>query len=273
LVDEIQFLLGAVKFIKLLQDQGLPVCKPKIMEKERHCFSVKGLYNPVIAQQIKNSSPGSPASNIVLNDLEFDEMGRIFLLTGPNQGGKTVFTQAVGITQLMCQLGLFVPAHSASISPVDGIFTHFTYYTELNQEKGRFGDECFRLKQMFEKLTRHSLVLMDESFSSTSAIEGTYIASDVIKSLRALGCRAIFATHLHALAQNVQELNQTPSDSDSRVDNLSTKLIQSNNQNKRSFKIVREKPEGLSYAKDIAEKYGITFDSLVTTLKERRIIS
>ena len=74
---------------------------------------------------------------IVTNEVNIGEAGRIFILTGPNQGGKTVYTQGVGLAQVMFQAGLYVPAQSARISPVDGIYTHFTTLEKTGEGTGR----------------------------------------------------------------------------------------------------------------------------------------
>jgi DNA mismatch repair ATPase MutS len=195
----------------------------------------------------------------------------IYIFTGPNQGGKTVFTQAVGLAQMMLQLGLFVPANFAIMSPVDNIFTHFP--NENSQSNGRFGEECQRLMATFERLTRSSLLLMDETFSSTSAVEAAYIAEQVLRGLRAVGCRAIFATHLHDLAGNIDQMNTDSEPDHSRIDSLTAQLDpQQIEQGTRSYRIIRSRPEGSSYARHIAEKYGLTYDGMMASLKKRNQI-
>lgn len=267
LIDEIRFLLGGVALIHKIKATGLHVCKPAAVEAEQRSFAAYGMYHPGIALR-SGSADSSRAASLVLNDLEFDRSGMIYILTGPNQGGKTVFTQTAGLVQWMFQLGLFVPAYSAALSPVDRIFTLFQQHGNETDAKGRFGEECFRVKKMFEKLSRYSLVLMDETFSSTSASEGTFIAGEVVMGLRAAGCRTIFATHLHDLALQVEELNRSSSGEDSQIDHL-TAVLDETAPGRRSYRIVRTRPQGLSYAKDIAEKYGITFAGLVDTLNNR----
>jgi DNA mismatch repair ATPase MutS len=150
------------------------------------------------------------------------------------------------------------------------MYTHFQNQDNRSYSNGRFGEECERLMNIMSKLTQHSLLLMDETFSSTSAAEATYIAEQVLVGLRAAGCRVIFATHLHDLARNINEMNSNSSYS-SRIDSLTAKLIEnSSTPGKRSFKIVRARPEGNSYARDIAEKYGLTLENLLVTLDEKK---
>jgi DNA mismatch repair ATPase MutS len=71
------------------------------------------------------------------------------ILTGPNQGGKTTYMQAIGLAQVMAQSGLFVPGRRARISPVDGIHTHFPVEERVGLGLGRFGDEARRIRTLF----------------------------------------------------------------------------------------------------------------------------
>ncbi len=256
LMDDIRFLIGGVELIKSMEELNLPMCKPVVRPMNEKAFSLTGLYNPYIARRVKETT----GRRIILNDFQFDKDGMIYIFTGPNQGGKSVTTYAVGIAQALMQLGLYVPAESAVISPVDNIFTNFPAKEESTVNKGRLGEECSRLSEMLDIITEHSLVLMDETLSSTSAIEATYIAAEVIVGLSLIGCRCIFATHLHDLSQMVDELNEK-SPNGSRIDNLVAQLDDRDN-NTRSYKILRTKPDGLSYAKNIAEQYGITLDRI-----------
>ena len=86
---------------------------------------------------------------------------------------------------------------------------------QLPKGTGRFGDKAQRLSQIFACSTRHSLILLNESLASTNPGESLYIAQDIVRILRRLGARAIFATHLHELAADVATLNaSTDGDSD-----------------------------------------------------------
>ncbi|MBP5270838.1 MAG: hypothetical protein ILO42_07775 [Clostridia bacterium] len=67
-------------------------------------------------------------------------------------------------------------------------------------DKGRLGEECARLNEIFERVTAHSLVLLDESLSSTGAYEASYIAAEVLSGFSMAGCRTLFSTHLHELS-------------------------------------------------------------------------
>jgi DNA mismatch repair ATPase MutS len=235
------------------------------------------MYNLRLALDMQNEKPNLHGV-IVQNDVNFGPDGRIFILTGPNQGGKTVYTQAVGIAQVLFQAGLYVPAETARISPADGIYTHFASEEKSTQGIGRLSEESKRLSEIFKCVTRHGLVLLNESLSSTSSGESLYLAQDIVRALRLFSVRAVFATHLHELAEGVDSINREVS-GDSLVVSLvagvelrpgETGVDVSNNLVPRTYKIKPGPPEGHSYAKGIAVRYGISFEQLAGKWQERR---
>jgi DNA mismatch repair ATPase MutS len=213
------------------------------------------------------------SQTMITNDVTFGPEGRIFVLTGPNQGGKTTYTQASGVIQALAQAGLYVPASRARISPVDAIFTHFPVEERPNAESGRLGEEAQRLNDIFSHATRHSLILLNESLSSTSFGESLYLARDIARALRLLGARGIYATHLHELAANVNNLNET-STGDSKLVSV-VSLVNENGSDSistRTYKIVTGPPMGHSYAREIAARYGISYEQLAQTLRQRGVV-
>lgn len=260
LLPEIEFVARSCELLRELREHsGCTVTFPTLMPTEDKAFSATGLYNPRVALSVEDE--------IVTNDLEFDDDGRIYVLTGPNRGGKSVITVALGAAQAMCQLGLPVAAASAVISPADAIFTHFPEGADDTIDKGRLGEECARLKEIFDLATPDSMILLDESLSSTGAYEAAYIASEILTGFAAMGCRGIFSTHLHELASGVPEISERSVASGGvRVDTLVAGI----EEGRRSFKIHRAKPDGKSYARDIADRYGLSFEGLMASVSEKR---
>ncbi len=253
LLPEIEFATRSSELVKKLSEHaGCAVTIPVIRPREEHAFITEGLYNPRVALAIDDE--------IVTNDFAFDDKANIYVLTGPNRGGKSVITVAVGATQALFQLGLPVPAERAELSVVDAIFTHFPEGADDTIDKGRLGEECARLKEIFDGVTPDSMILLDESLSSTGAYEASYIASEILSGFAVIGCRGIFSTHLHELAASVPEINQRSKDMGGiQIDTLVAGI----EEGRRSFKIYRAKPDGKSYARDIADKYGLSFDTLM----------
>ncbi len=258
MLPEIEFISRASELmLQLAAHPGCNICMPKIAPAEQKKFSASELYNPRVALAIDDK--------IITNDFEFDDNAGIYVLTGPNRGGKSVITVALGASQAMMQLGLPVPASEAEISPTDGIFTHFPEGADDTIDKGRLGEECARLREIFDSVTENSMVLLDESLSSTGAYEASYIASEILSGFAALRCRGIFSTHLHELAARVDEINARSMEHGGLA--IDT-LVAGMEEGERSFKIIRMKPDGKSYARDIADKYGLSFENLFK--KERK---
>jgi DNA mismatch repair ATPase MutS len=268
--QEIAFYLGAAALVQQMRELGLPMCRPEVLPAEARAAKIDQMYNLLLALHPVYEHGSDQRAPIVLNDVDFGPDGRIFILTGPNQGGKTVYTQAVGMLQLLFQAGLYVPARQASISPVDGIYTHFATEEEFNSRQGRLSEEASRLSEIFKTLTRHSLVLLNESLSSTSPRESFYLSLDIVRALRLYEVRAIFATHLHELADGLDSLNaegQSDSLIASLVAGVEAEEASEAQDVARTYQIKPGPPRGLSYARGIAHRFGISYEQLAERKK------
>ncbi len=270
LSGEIAFYLAAVRLMQRLRQQGLPLCRPDILPMHERICELREAYNLNLALQ--RIDEANVKGMVVTNDVQMDANGRIAILTGPNQGGKTTYVQMVGLCHILAQLGLWLPAKKARLSPVDGIYTHYPVEENSAKSTGRFGDEAQRLSDIFTDVTRHSLMLLNESLASTNSGESLYIAQDLVRILRQMGTRAIFATHLHELAADVDTLNdQMPGDS-LVVSLVASRIENSADGAQRSYKIGPGQPMGRSYAREIASKYGIGYEQLMSRLKQRGVL-
>jgi DNA mismatch repair ATPase MutS len=215
---------------------------------------------------------------VVENDILLgpDLGGQILILTGPNRGGKTTYMQGVGVVHILAQAGCYVPGKQARISPLDDLCTHFPLEEKPDSDAGRFGEEAIRLAKVFERVTRHSLVLLNESLSSTSFSESLYLAQDIVRILRRIGARAIYSTHLHELANRVDELNDSvPGDSKiiSVVSSpVNTVVGASSAELNHTYKLEMRPPLGQSYAREIAARYGISYQQLEHVLSKRGVL-
>lgn len=268
---DLAFYLGAVRLIEQLRAAGLPVCRPEIAPAEERICLIEDAYNVNLA--LRALAEGS-AERIVTNAVQFDDRGRIFILTGPNQGGKTTYAQAIGLAQVLAQAGLYVPGSRARISPVDAIYTHFPAEEAPETEAGRLGEEAARLSAIFNDATRASLIILNESLSSTSAGESLYLAVDLVRILRLLGARTVFATHLHELAEEVPALNVEPGDSPvvSLVSLVEEHASVDGPRIRQTYRIVPGPPRGRSYAREIAARYGISYEQLHQRLRGRGLL-
>jgi hypothetical protein len=268
--DDLTFYLAAVRLMEGLRSRGLPVCRPEIAPMAERVCELHGAYNLNLA--LHQMAHAVDTARIVTNDVHLGDNGRICILTGPNQGGKTTYTQMVGVCQILAQAGLWVPAARARISPVDNIYTHYPLEEQVAKGTGRFGDEAQRLSLIFARGTRHSLVLLNESLASTNSGESLYIAQDIVRVLRRLGARAIFATHLHELAADLAALNASTAGDSLIVSLVASRRESADEGPSRSYKIVPGPPLGRSYAREIATQYGISYDQLTALLQQRGVL-
>lgn len=256
LIPEFVYYIRFAEFIEKNLSNGMPFSEATILQENDIEAGIKmrarGLYNLKLATSLESGD------QIVSNDLDFDTEHTVYILTGANRGGKTTVTQAVGILYVLAQGGIYVPCQKFEYAPIDRIFTHFPADEDKTMDLGRLGEECVRFKEIYSECTSDSLMLLNETFSTTSFEEGYYIACDSVKAILSKGIRTIYNTHMHKLAYNIDDLNSV----DSKAKAAS--LVVKNDGGNRSFKVELAPSEGMSYAKDIAEKYGVTFDMLTT---------
>ncbi|MBP5209960.1 MAG: hypothetical protein J6125_03765 [Clostridia bacterium] len=247
ILPEIEFAERAAALERALGERGCPLSAPVFRPMGEKALSAKGLCNPDIVLRGEGT--------VVRNDFAFDDEARIYVITGPNRGGKSVCTVAVGLAQAMAQLGMRVAAESCEISPVDRILIHFPQGAEDTIDKGRLGEECARLREMMEELSPDSLLLLDESLSSTGAYEAAYIAADILLGFGRAGCRCVFSTHLHELAARAPALSAASKEAGGV--GIDTLVAEVEPDGTRTFRVTRGRPDGKSYARDVAARYGL----------------
>ena len=251
LVPEFVYYIRCAEFISSLMEKGCTFCEAQPQTEGEASMEAKGFYNLKLAMNTEQ------VSGIVPNDLTFDQQHTVYILTGANRGGKTTITQAVGQLFVLAQGGLYVPAEGFRYVPCDCIYTHFPADEDKTMDLGRLGEECVRFKEMFSQATNRSLLLLNETFSTTSFEEGYYIARDSVKALLTKAVRTIYNTHIHKLGEDAEELTRESTGAGA------ASLIMRTEDGKHSFKVALAQPEGSSYARDIAEKYGVTYEMLV----------
>ena len=124
----------------------------------------------------------------------------IMLITGPNMAGKSTYMRQAALLTLMAQIGSFIPAREAAISPVDRIFTRIGASDDLVSGQSTFMVEMNEVAQILKYATKNSLVILDEIGRGTSTFDGMSIARAVIEHIeRKVHAKTLFATHYHEL--------------------------------------------------------------------------
>jgi DNA mismatch repair protein MutS len=163
---------------------------------EEPILEIKDGRHPVLDQIL-------PPGTFVPNDTAFGpEDGTFWLVTGPNMSGKSTFLRQIALITLMAQIGSFVPAKSAKVGIADRIFTRVGASDELSRGQSTFMVEMTEAANILNNATARSLVILDEIGRGTSTYDGVSLAWAMTEFLHTqIGCRSLFATHYHELAQ------------------------------------------------------------------------
>ena len=188
------FYMGAVNLFYKITKAGENVCFPAFIKAKGYEFSdLKD-----IGLILKNEAP------VVGNSVSFSGKN-LCIITGANQGGKTTFLRSVGLAQLMAQCGLFVTASSFSCFIYGGIFTHFPDEEDRTLKTGLLEQELHRLHDLIPLMKKDSLLLMNETFSTTMEYDAAYLAAQITAAFRSCGILTIFVTHLYEYAHKLYE--------------------------------------------------------------------
>jgi len=233
---ELGFYVGSLNLWDRLKQLGIPLSFPEPLPPESRALRFRDLVEASLALRMG----GKPVSN------SLDSGGRpIILISGPNKGGKTVFLRSIGQAQLMMMAGMFVAAEHFESSVSSGIFTHFKTEERANLSRGRLEEEVARMSEIAEHIRRGSLLLMNESFSSTNEREGSEIAREVIIALAERGIRIIFVTHFYELQRWLME---------SMKEDVLFLRAERKEDGTRTYRIIPGAPEKTSYADEVYSK-------------------
>lgn len=166
--------------------------KPQIVQNGK--ISIKDGRHPLVERLLAQTM-------FVPNDTALDHsVCEIMIITGPNMAGKSTYMRQTALLVLLAQVGSFIPAREASISPVDRIFTRIGASDDLASGQSTFMVEMNEVAQILKYATKNSLVVLDEIGRGTSTFDGMSIARAVIEYIRSkLGAKTLFATHYHEL--------------------------------------------------------------------------
>jgi DNA mismatch repair protein MutS len=248
--SEIQFYLSWLAFIAPLQKCGLSFCYPTLNETADHLYCRDG-FDLALAYKNRDNRGAT-----VPNDFEMNTPERVIVVTGPNQGGKTTFARAFGQMHHLAALGLSVPGREASLFLFDNILTHFEREEDLTMLSGKLQDDLTRLRNLFEKATSQSIIIVNEIFGSTTLSDALSLGTRMMDALSALNAPALVVTFLDELATHGPEA----------ISMMST--VKEDDPAERTFKITRKPPDGLAYAMHLTRKHGLTYEQLSGRFKK-----
>lgn len=237
LQKETAYYVAYLQFMQKMQEQGFEFCTPSVSGDR---LSATGLYDLALAlASLENGR------KIVSNDVDLWPEESFFILTGPNQGGKTTFARSLGQMVYFTKMGLDIPARAALVPYYKKILTHFSVEESAESGRGKLMDELLRLKPMMGEEQTGAFVVINELFTTAANYDACIMGKKVLEYFIEQNCKGIYVTHLNELSRACPSVVSQRAAVDENL--VPTYIIQ------------RNEAEEITGASRQVERYGLTY--------------
>ncbi len=245
LVQEVVFYTSYIEYMNYMEQMGYWFCNPMVTSDS---FQIVNGYDMALALQCIEKD-----KKIVPNSCDYYNEERFFVVTGPNQGGKTTFARMLGQQVYIAQLGFMAPASAAKIPSFRQVYSHFAS-EEINEiGAGKLKEELIRLKPILDKIEKkeegRSFVIINELFTTAATYDAVFMGHKVMDYLCNSDCYGVYVTHVRELSEGKEQVVSLVAE------------VMDDEAKTRTYHITRN-PSAAGYAQSVAYKYGLTYDQM-----------
>lgn len=247
---EVQFYISFLDFKAKTENMGYALCIPNIStDWANTTFHGTGIYDLALVWKHTHSN-----YTVVSNDFNWTISPSFFVVTGPNQGGKTTFARSIGQAIYFSMMGLYANAISLTLPLFDGISTHFEAEELLQSNSGKLKEELNRLKPMMQQDKTRQFVILNELFTTATTHDALIMGKKVMEHFLQRDCYGIYVTHIQELAE----------ESDTVISLVAQ--VEEGEDEKRTYRIAPMKAQGYGYSDSLVKQFNLNYEDIIRRL-------
>lgn len=246
--EEVQFYLSFQRFKARTARLGYPLCMPEV--SKNRTFSGREVYDLALVWKQEGNN-----YEVVSNNFSMKAHPCFFVVTGPNQGGKTTFARSMGQAVYFTLMGLYANGESFTMPMLNGISTHFEAEESLQSNSGKLKEEINRLIPMMSRIqNRNHFVILNELFTTATTHDAMIMGRKVMESFLERECYGIYVTHIQELAEETDDIISLVAQ------------LEPGQEIKRSYRMLPMKAQGYGYSDALVKKFHLEYEDIIRRL-------